>query len=69
VDSNDKVRWPFRILAGLLSLGAIPMGLLEIIGGLRTKPFAFDHNFKFGIASLTLGILCLVAAVRGRLRL
>jgi hypothetical protein len=67
--SDDKVRWWIRILGGLFSLVAIPMGLLAIIDGLKTTPFAFDSSFKFGIASLIFGILFLVAAVRGRLRL
>jgi hypothetical protein len=63
---NSTVHWWARILGALLSLLFIPVGLLAIISGLQIKPFVFDSSFKFGISSLTFGIICLIAAIRGR---
>jgi uncharacterized membrane protein HdeD (DUF308 family) len=63
------MRWngPFRCLAGVLGALATIVGIMVIMNALDSRSFRYDHNFRFGIASLGYGILFIVAAIRGRL--
>ncbi len=62
-----KYRSVFRGLAIILSIIFIPIGVLALKEKLAADAIQFDSTFKFGIAALGWGIICLIVGIRGRL--